>query len=692
MLVFLIYIAHISVQGKIYLPFKDATTAVGIYFYERSNMLAINKLKVPKELRNKIQEVFSDNRLLLSRMQNDLGWIWSTAETTAKLYSILPFVGSYSFVGAITGENEIQQYEEGFGHILSNEGTVYETVQKISDFDQAITDSTIVLELAEELTDQGSVLEEYANSNGIDQQLIYVLQNQYPAEGYEAGIKEWLSAYTDATTAVNLKYILDVCALYTVTMDAEESMLAAIKSAFEFCGNYNAKVASERIIDRRCGSEMNTLKDFYKGWAFDTLSSYISRKLETVITRDFKPTELATAAITRVIDYGLGASDKANAILFYDIYTSMQNELRRYYNQLCIDKDSDNIYEQRAAAIMYLKCCISAYENMEFDNSIKDAVANAQNVFTEYLVDILAFSQQEYAPDYDNQVAIDWLNTNEETGMLSRPRYLIDYLGMTVDEIAKIFGEDYIVMDGLLAGGSKGIRYDDYRSSAHFYFHDPLMEGVKTGDEKIHIIQTGASDWMIEEGVPTRSTYSDLKNMGLDGEVFVGDPETADWGFIYSYNVDSFTLVIFYWNFGDDPTTTYPALIDLYKKGLEVDLSEPTPVESSSDTIGVPITMSSYGGIWKSDYIDISTPMVELVIIDIKDDTITCDLSVYRLYNWENINGYFVSDNAAEIEASMGNEYVKFLLTFCADHITITVDTTNSYYFQPGEQYVLRIR
>ena len=256
---------YISVQGKIYLPFKDATTAVGIYFYERSNMLAINKLKVPKELRNKIQEVFSDNRLLLSRMQNDLGWIWSTAETTAKLYSILPFVGSYSFVGAITGENEIQQYEEGFGHILSNEGTVYETVQKISDFDQAITDSTIVLELAEELTDQGSVLEEYANSNGIDQQLIYVLQNQYPAEGYEAGIKEWLSAYTDATTAVNLKYILDVCALYTVTMDAEESMLAAIKSAFEFCGNYNAKVASERIINRRCGSEMNTLKDFYKG-------------------------------------------------------------------------------------------------------------------------------------------------------------------------------------------------------------------------------------------------------------------------------------------------------------------------------------------------------------------------------------------------------------------------------------------
>ena len=79
-------------------------------------------------------------------------------------------------------------------------------------------------------------------------------------------------------------------------------------------------------------------------------------------------------------------------------------------------------------------------------------------------------------------------------------------LAMTVNEVAEIFGKDYVVMDGFLAGGSKGIYYEDDRTSANFYFHDPKMEGVKTGNERIHIIKTVTSDWMIDEGVSTRST------------------------------------------------------------------------------------------------------------------------------------------------------------------------------------------
>ena len=682
----------IITDEKTYLPFQEATTAVGIYFYEKSNTLGINILKVPKELSQIMKEVFANNQLLLSRMQKDLGWIWDMAQTTARVYSILPFVGSYSFVGAITGENEIQQYEEGFGHILANEGTTYEMLQKFSDFDQLITDSATTLELAEQLTHQDGALKPYADKYGIDEQLMSMLGNEYPEEGYGAGVEEWLSAYTDVTTAVNIKYILDACALYSATMDAEESMIAAMKSAFEFCGNYSAKAASERIIARRCGSDINSLKEFYKGWAFDTLSSFISKNLETVITSDFKPTELATAAITRVIDYGLGASNKANAILFYDIYTSMQNELRRYYNQLCVDNDLDNIYEQRAATIMYLKCCISAYENMEFDDSIKDAVTNAQNLFIEYLVDILAFSQQEYAPDYDNQIAINWLNMNKGTGILSRPRYLVDYLGMTVNEIAEIFGDDYVVMDDWLTGGSKGIQYEDYRSSSNFYFHDPLMEGVKTGDERINIIETVPSNWMIEEGVPTKSTYSDLENMGLDGEVFVGDPEISNWGFFYSYNVDSLTSVTFYWNFGDDPATTYPAWIDLYKKGLEVDFSEPTAAEDSTDAVVSSISMSTYGGTWHSTPIEEKLPTLELTITSIENNIITCDLFSSDMYGWGGMMGEFISNDTAEISTSMGAQYMTFRLKFDEDCITLTVDNAKSYFLEAGKQYVFKTR
>lgn len=400
------------VDGKIYVPLRKATVAAGAYFFEDSNsdLLAVKSLKVPIEFEKKMNDVFNDNRVLLSRMQNDLGGIWTTAQTAARLYSIMPFVGSYSFVGTMTGENEIQQYEEGFGHILSNEGTVYEMLEAVSGFDKAITDSITTLELADQLTSQGGVLNEYAVNNGIDEQLIDNLVKQYPEGMNTSEVMEWLTSYSDATTAMNVKYILDSCALYSVSMDVEESMITALKEAFEFCGNYHAKVACEKIIERRCGLDMNNFKDLYKGWAIDTLSDFLSKNLEDILTGGGKSTELVTAALTRTIDYGFQASDKSNAILFYDIYTSIQNEMIRYFNQIPNIENENDQYKKRAATILYLKCAISAYENMKFDDSIKEAVENAQGIFGDYLLDILSFSEQEYLPDYDNQIVIEWLN------------------------------------------------------------------------------------------------------------------------------------------------------------------------------------------------------------------------------------------------------------------------------------------
>ena len=642
----------IITDEKTYLPFQEATTAVGIYFYEKSNTLGINTLKVPKELSQKMEEVFANNQLLLSRMQKDLGWIWDTAQTTARLYSILPFVGSYSFVGAITGENEIQQYEEGFGHILANEGIAYEMLQKFSDFDQLITDSATTLELAEQLTHQDGALKPYADMYGIDEQLMSTLGNEYPEEGYEAGVEEWLSAYTDVTTAMNIKYILDACVLYSATMDAEESMIAAMKSAFEFSGNYNAKVASERIIARRCGSEIDNLEKFYEGWAFDTLSSYISKKLETVIAGDFKPTELATAAITRVIDYGLGASDKANAILFYDIYTSMQNELRRYYNQLCVDKDFDNTYKQRAATIMYLKCGISAYENMEFDDSIKHAVANAQDLFAEYLMDILAFSQQEYAPDYDNQIAIDWLNTYAKNSI--NPDFIV---GKWANEAAHL--DDPI---------------SSYSNSYYTQFNENgtiMQSGWRNQDFGHYKIDNNGK---IIATFDVNKVYSPI----------IGDYQLLDgytYTVVYEYNQEDGTLFADYSISFE--TALYSNAVDgiLYKEAGD-----------PSDIIKANITMGDYGGIWHTDYVGSDIPLAELTITSIGNGTITCDLSLYRLYGWKNINGNFISDNMAEINANIGTQYVTFRLVFDVDCITMTVDTTNSDYFETNEQYVFQTR
>ena len=68
--------AYFIAGEDIYLPFKEATTAVGVCFYVNSNMLTMKLLKVPKELTQIMATVFVNDQLILSRMQNDLGWLW----------------------------------------------------------------------------------------------------------------------------------------------------------------------------------------------------------------------------------------------------------------------------------------------------------------------------------------------------------------------------------------------------------------------------------------------------------------------------------------------------------------------------------------------------------------------------------------------------------------------------------------
>ncbi|HIY05611.1 MAG TPA: tetratricopeptide repeat protein [Candidatus Evtepia faecigallinarum] len=78
----------------------------------------------------------------------------------------------------------------------------------------------------------------------------------------------------------------------------------------------------------------------------------------------------------------------------------------------------------------------------------------------------------------------------EELAGPQKPEYMVDYLGMTVNEIAALWGEDYTVMDDLYLGDKKGIYYEDSRTMTGFYFLDPAGKGVQTGEEKIILIET----------------------------------------------------------------------------------------------------------------------------------------------------------------------------------------------------------
>lgn len=404
------------VQGEqVYLPLQDATVATGVCLEAGDPYLEATILKVPKEFEAVIEAVLNDKKVVLGQMQEDLGPAWTVMSTAAHAYSIMPFVNFSVFVDVLAGEYEISAYEEAFAHLLAEEGTLHSALEKVADFNQVTNDTEAVLDLAQTLIDDQGPLSEYAKEKEIKGEVLEQVVKEYPRGGYEAGLEDWLETYTKTAAEASLSYVLDACTMYSAVMDAEESTMAALKATFEYSSSYSAHEACDRVLTYRYGTMDEKVSDFTRGWAYDVTSELFQTTLEKFITQGGAGANLLAVVASKAIDYMLGASDKANFTLAYETYTFVQKELRNYLYLLDYASDTDIPYMKRAAAILYIRCAMEAYEGAEFDEDLEEALTNAQTLFANYLVNLLSYSQEEYAPTYDNQAAINWLNHNATT-------------------------------------------------------------------------------------------------------------------------------------------------------------------------------------------------------------------------------------------------------------------------------------
>lgn len=147
-----------------------------------------------------------------------------------------------------------------------------------------------------------------------------------------------------------------------------------------------------------------------------------------------------------------------------------------------------------------------------------------------------------------------------------KPEYMVEYLGMTVNEIAALWGEDYTVAPDLYLGGSKGIYYEDNRIPATFYFQDILNDGVQTGTERINLIELSPA-LTIAEGFLSVLTRPELESTHPEGEFAFF--EEAGTGATYTCKYSDNISIIYGWEYGDDPETTPAPWITLYMEGFD---------------------------------------------------------------------------------------------------------------------------
>lgn len=168
----------------------------------------------------------------------------------------------------------------------------------------------------------------------------------------------------------------------------------------------------------------------------------------------------------------------------------------------------------------------------------------------------------------------------EELAGPQKPEYMVDYLGMTVNEIAALWGEDYTVMDDLYLGDKKGIYYEDSRTMTGFYFLDPAGKGVQTGEEKIILIET-SDDGALADGFPNNTTYSYLKAQQPNGNFYEDDIDGSS-GCIYQLT-DKITL-LYTWDYNVDAETTPSVWARLYMEEPDTYVAQDAQNTQSTST------------------------------------------------------------------------------------------------------------
>lgn len=458
--------------GSFYVPLQDASEAVGVRFYGNAPICA-DVYRTPKQMLEEFDDVFFDRRYQITQLLlTDGYWL---AESAARVYAIMPFVGSGSLVGAISGEDEAERYRNAFSSILTNNGSTSDFLASMADFNGEVHKNAKILKAVADLTKKDGKLYNLLLKKGVNPDILDTMAYERdPYDPLDGLFEEW----SKVLKAVNFEHFLDLCAFYAVSADTEESILVAMKRVFENSSNINSRNAVNNLIDARYGDGYIAITDIYDGMIWDISIGYINDKAEELYYGGYtKAAQLAARGIDTVFE----ASDKSEAYIYFPIYASIQQDLYNYYQSHRNDTAVNNMYDLRAVLIMYLKAAIAAYEYASFDESLSGTIDTATAVLNSELANVLSYSEEEFLPSYTNNNFIAWLDNQygtSNTPSIPKQTESSDFLNETYWHMSfgQSLGYNYVAKfssDGTFV--ARGMGSGAYKNGTYTYANGKLV-------------------------------------------------------------------------------------------------------------------------------------------------------------------------------------------------------------------------
>ena len=388
-----------------YIPLQEVSEKIGVRFYVGEEISA-DVFRTPNQLRGEMDRIYADLRYQIETVMEEPAW--KILLPASHVYNVMPWVGESNIVDALTGTAEKECYRDAMTNILQYEEDLSAFIAETADIAGSVHKYAKQIDTAHKLLKEDGKIVKYLRERGVDPKILdVIIFEDDPADHLDTFFQDWSKVLKD----INFEHFLDVCAYYSVALDAEESMLIAMKRVFADSSNDAAREAATTLFKQRFGDgEAQFFADIYGGTIWDIAGSKLEDAGEKLLYGDSAD---AASLIAAGIDLVTGAGDKSNAVIMGTTYGKLQKELQEYYATHRNDSFSYSVYDSRAVTIMYLKAAYEFYKLMEFDKSMEYAVNEALKTIAAELENILSYSEEEYSPFFTNKPLINWLNNRD---------------------------------------------------------------------------------------------------------------------------------------------------------------------------------------------------------------------------------------------------------------------------------------
>lgn len=388
-----------------YVPLQEVSEKIGVRFYVGEEISA-DVFRTPNQLRGEMDRIYADFRYQIESVMEQPAW--QILLSASHVYNVMPWVGDSNIVETLTGTAEKERYRDAMTNILQYEEDLSAFIAETADVAGSVHKYAKQIDTAHKLLKEDGKIVKYLREKGVDPKILdVIIFEDDPADHLDTFFQDWSKILKD----IDFEHFLDVCAYYSVALDAEESMLIAMKRVFADSSNDAAREAAMTLFKKRFGEgDAQFFADIYGGTLWDIAVSKLEDAGEKLL---FGESADASSLIAAGIDLVTGAGDKSNAVIMGTTYGMLQKELKEYYTTHRNDAQTYSTYDLRAVTIMYLKAVYEFYKLMEFDKSMEYEVSEALKTIAAELEHVLSYSEDEYMPSFSNKQLINWLNNRD---------------------------------------------------------------------------------------------------------------------------------------------------------------------------------------------------------------------------------------------------------------------------------------